>query len=301
MRITNKVLSNNMLKNMFQTMKAMDKYTTMGTTGRKINRPSDNPSGNITTLRMRTKLVQNEQFKSNASNVSAWLDTTEDALISMGSIMHRVRELANKGATGTNDDGAFNALADEVDQLLDEMKVLANSKYSDRYIFGGTNTNREIYNGSIDSLGIWDGNSQIMQVEIGENILVDMNLDGKKIFGIGDNNDVSDSIFATLQNLSIGLRAGDQDVADKALTIIDNHMEVILSARSEIGAKSNRIEMTMKRLDAAEESYTKVLSDTEDADMAEVIIRLKEQENVYNATLAMGARIIQPSLVDFLR
>lgn len=305
MRITNKVLSNNMLKNMFQTMKAMDKYTTMGTTGRKINRPSDNPSGNITTLRMRTKLVQNEQFKSNASNVSAWLDTTEDALISMGSIMHRVRELANKGATGTNDDGAFNALADEVDQLLDEMKVLANSKYSDRYIFGGTNTNREIYNGSIDSLGIWDGNSQIMQVEIGENILVDMNLDGKKIFGIKDTGDpvldLEDSIFATLQNLSIGLRANDQDVADKALGIIDKHMEVILSARSEVGAKNNRIEMTMKRLDAAEESYTKVLSDTEDADMAEVIIRLKEQENVYNATLAMGARIIQPSLVDFLR
>lgn len=301
MRITNKVLSNNMLKNMFHTMKAMDKYQTMGHTGRKINRPSDNPSGNITTLRMRTKLAQNEQFKSNASNVSAWLDTTEDALISMGSIMHRVRELANKGATGTNDDGAFNALADEVDQLLDEMKVLANTKYSDRYIFGGTNTSREIYNGSIDTLGNWDGNTQIMQVEIGEHILVDMNLNGKEIFGVADDGDLSDSIFATLQNLSIGLRANDQDVADKALTIIDNHMEVILSARSELGAKSNRIEMTMKRLEAAEESYIKVLSDTEDADMAEVIVRLKEQENVYNATLAMGARIIQPSLVDFLR
>lgn len=305
MRITNKVLSNNMLKNMFQTMKGMDKYTTMGYTGRKINRPSDNPSGNITTLRMRTKLVQNEQFKSNASNTSAWLNTTEDALISMGSIMHRVRELATEGATATNDDGAFNALADKVDQLLDELKVLANSKYSDRYIFGGTNTDKEIYNGSIDSLGSWDGNSQIMQVEIGENILVDMNLDGKKIFGIKDTGDpvldLEDSIFATLQNLSVGLRAGDQDAADKALGIIDKNMDVILSARSEIGAKSNRIEMTLKRLDSAEESYTKVLSDTEDADMAEVIIRLKEQENVYNATLAMGARIIQPTLVDFLR
>ncbi len=83
--------------------------------------------------------------------------------------------------------------------------------------------------------------------------------------------------------------------------LIDGHIDNILTARSEIGAKANRIEMTMSRLDAAEQSYTKVLSDTEDADMAEVIIRLKEQENVYNATLAAGARIIQPTLVDFLR
>jgi flagellar hook-associated protein 3 FlgL len=80
MRITNKVLSNNMLRNMFQTMKGMDKYQNMGTTGRKINRPSDNPSGNITTLRMRTKLAQNEQFKNNATTVHSWLEKTKTPL-----------------------------------------------------------------------------------------------------------------------------------------------------------------------------------------------------------------------------
>ncbi|NCD04329.1 MAG: flagellar hook-associated protein FlgL, partial [Clostridia bacterium] len=96
MRITNKVLSNNMLRNMFQTMGGMDKYQNMATTGRKINRPSDNPSGNITTLRMRTKLAQNEQFKDNATTAKSWLEKSEDSLISMGDIMQRVRELAVK-------------------------------------------------------------------------------------------------------------------------------------------------------------------------------------------------------------
>jgi len=296
MRITNKVLSNNMLRNMFQTMEGMNKYQNMGTTGRKINRPSDNPSGNITTLRMRTKLAQNEQFKDNATTAKSWLEKTEDALISMGDIMQRVRELAVKGANGTNDDGALDATAEEVDQLLDEMKVLANSQNSDRYIFGGTNTNIEIYDGTN-----WTGNENIMQVEIGEGITTDLNLNGKEIFGIDDTPGNPNSIFATLQTLSTDLRAGDFDAIDSDIGTVDGHIETILSARSEIGAKSNRIDMTMSRLDAAEQSYTKVLSDTEDADMAEVIIKLKEQENVYNATLAAGARIIQPSLVDFLR
>jgi flagellar hook-associated protein 3 FlgL len=296
MRITNKVLSNNMLRNMFQTMGGMDKYQNMATTGRKINRPSDNPSGNITTLRMRTKLAQNEQFKDNATTAKSWLEKSEDSLISMGEIMQRVRELAVKGANGTNDEGALKATAEEVDQLLDEMKVLANSQNSDRYIFGGTNTDREIYDGTT-----WDGNSQVMQVEIGEGITIDLNLDGKKIFGIDDTVGYENSVFATLKNFSDNLKNGDFDGISSDIGIIDGHINTILSARSEIGAKSNRIDMTMSRLDAAELSYTKVLSDTEDADMAEVIIRLKEQENVYNATLAAGARIIQPTLVDFLR
>ena len=297
MRITNKVLSNNMLRNMYQTMRGMDKYQQMLTTNKKINRPSDNPSGNITSLRMRTKLAQNEQFKENVTAAKSWLETTEDSLIAMGEIMQRGRELAIKGANGSNDEGALEAIAVEIEQLLDEMKVQANSKLSDRYIFGGTNTSEEIYNGTD-----WAGNSKIMLVEIGEGITTELNLDGKKIFGIDDTPGNPDSIFATLTNMSINLKNGELDkVGGEDLAKFDAHIETLLSARSEIGAKVNRIDMTMNRLVGSEASYTKVLSDTEDADTAEVIIRLKEQENLYNATLAAGARIIQPSLVDFLR
>ena len=298
MRITNKVLSNNMLNNMFQSMNSMARLQNQATTGRKINRPSDDPSGNITTLRMRTKLLQNEQFRMNATNVNSWLEKSEDSLISMGDIMQRVRELAVKGANNTNDDDSLNAIADEVDQLLEEIGILANSQLSDRYIFGGTNTKEKIYD---PESGIWQGNSKKLELEIGEGITTQMNVDGKKIFGI-DGGANADSIFASLQKLSADLRSGNtEDVGSSDIQRIDGHIEIILSARSEIGARMNRIEMTMNRLEGAEASYTKVLSDTEDADLAEVIIHLKEQENVYNTTLAAGARMIQPSLVDFLR
>ena len=301
MRITNKVLSNNMLNNMYQSMWKMGDLQNQVTTGRKVNKPSDDPASAITSLRMRTKIAQNEQFKKNATEVKSWLEKSEDAMISLGDVLQRARELAVKGANGTNDPGALGAIADEIDQLLEETGVIANSQLSDRFIFGGTNTKAKVFDPAQPLADAWKGNSKFMDLEIGEGITTRKNLDGKKIFGISEP-DNDQSIFATLQKLSQDLRAGNlQEVGGTNLARMDAHIENVLSARSEVGARQNRIDMTLNRLEGDELSYTKVLSDTEDADLAEVIIRLKEQENVYNATLSTGARIIQPTLVDFLR
>ena len=297
MRITNKVLSNNMLNNMYQSMWKMSDLQNQVTTGRKVNKPSDDPSASITSLRMRTKIMQNEQFQKNATEITAWMNTAEDSLIALGDVMQRARELAVKGATDTNDQGALDAIADEIDQLLQETEVLANSQVSDRYLFGGTRTTEKTF--TLETMD-WSGNDKIMNLEIGEGILTAKNIDGKKIFGITE--DMDESVFATLQQMSADLRAGNnQEVGGEILTKLDGHIEVILSSRSEVGARLNRMEMTMNRLDGSEMNYLKVLSDAEDADLAEVIIRLKEQENVYNATLSTGARVIQPTLMDFLR
>jgi len=91
------------------------------------------------------------------------------------------------------------------------------------------------------------------------------------------------------------------DTIQKSLGRIDNIMEQVLSVRAEIGAKTNRVELTQNKLSAQELTFTKLLSDNEDADMAEVIMNLQMEENVYRASLSAGAKIIQPTLVDFLR
>lgn len=82
---------------------------------------------------------------------------------------------------------------------------------------------------------------------------------------------------------------------------IDAHLENTLAVRADIGGRINRMELVQKRLENAEVSLTKLLSNTQDVDIAETIMNLKNEENVYNASLAGGARIIQPTLVDFLR
>ena len=82
---------------------------------------------------------------------------------------------------------------------------------------------------------------------------------------------------------------------------VDDHLENINSSRSEIGAKTNRLEMILKRIEDDNINVTQLLSNNQDVDMAETIMLLKNAENVYKASLSAGARVIQPSLLDFLR
>ena len=88
---------------------------------------------------------------------------------------------------------------------------------------------------------------------------------------------------------------------DNAIADMQDIMDRVLSIRSDIGARMNRTDLTYNRLDSDEINFTRLMSDNEDADMAQVIMNLKNEENVYNASLAGGARIIQPTLADFLK
>ena len=110
-------------------------------------------------------------------------------------------------------------------------------------------------------------------------------------------------LYATLENLEDNLRGTVTPPVsiDTFLTEIDGHARLVLSHRSAIGAKSNRFEMIRARLLDSEVNFTDLLSKTQDADIAEVVMNLKEAEAIYNASLATGARIIMPTLVDFLR
>lgn len=91
------------------------------------------------------------------------------------------------------------------------------------------------------------------------------------------------------------------DGVNNAIASLQNMMDKVLSIRADVGARMNRVELTLNRLDSDNINFTKLMSDNEDIDMAEVIMRLKNEENVYRSSLGGGARIIQPSLIDFLR
>jgi flagellar hook-associated protein 3 FlgL len=97
------------------------------------------------------------------------------------------------------------------------------------------------------------------------------------------------------------LEVGNNSQIGDMISVIDGHMGNMLSLRADIGARNNRLEMISKKIASNNVSFTKLLSDAEDADMSEVIMLLKNAENVYKASLSTGARVIQPSLVDFLR
>ena len=301
-RITNGMLVNELKYNLNNNYTNMDKYQRQLATGRKINLPSDNPAGLVKSLRLRTNLVEGEQYLANINEGINFMETTDAALGNLNSIMQRIRELAVNAANGTNDDSARRAIADEIKELTDQITIVANTSYGSKYIFAGTNvTQQPCQEDSDPDTFKWTGNNEALQLEIGVGVKLTINLTDSSMnyFFVGNGTDPG--VIDFCRELVNDIEAGNLDAVNAALTTADKFIDNLLTARSTIGAKVNRLELQQSRLDSTQISYTSLLSQNEDADIAEVIMNLKMQESVYRASLAAGARIIQPSLVDFLR
>ncbi len=94
---------------------------------------------------------------------------------------------------------------------------------------------------------------------------------------------------------------GDSKEIGNSISGMEEQLDNVNRIRADLGARYNRLELTEDRLQTNKVTFTRLMSENEDADMAEVIMRLKNEENVYKASLSGGARIIQPNLLDFLR
>lgn len=301
-RITNGMLINELKYNLNNNYTNMDKYQRQLATGRKINLPSDNPAGLVKSLRLRTNLVEGEQYLANINEGINFMETTDAALDNLTAIMQRIRELAVNAANGTNDDSARRAIADEIKELTDQITIVANTSYGSKYIFAGTNvTQQPCQEDSDPDTFKWTGNNEALQLEIGVGVKLTINLTDSSMNNFFVGNGTDPGVIDFCRELVNDIEAGNLDAVNAALTTADKFIDNLLTARSTIGAKVNRLELQQSRLDSTQISYTSLLSQNEDADIAEVIMNLKMQESVYRASLAAGARIIQPSLVDFLR
>ncbi|WP_069650368.1 flagellar hook-associated protein FlgL [Caloranaerobacter ferrireducens] len=339
MRITNNMLISNMMRNLNNNLKKMDKIQKKLSSGKKFQLPSDDPIGVSRSLKLNTDIAKIEQYKRNLDDAVSWLEITESAIAEVGDVLQRARELTVQAANGTNDVTDLKQISSEIDQLKDHLINIANTTYAGRYIFTGFKTDVPLLdeNGKYKltnynvGAGIFASNklekNEISKYNVGVSDNVEVNVVGVRVFGklevsldnpnfdtdvngydIDKTNKTSDStnadqsyLIALFDDLKNAMDNGDVDTIERSLGRIDKVMENLLSVRADIGAKMNRLELTKKRLESQSVNFTKLLAENEEADIAEVIMNLKMNENVYRASLSAGARIIQPTLVDFLR
>lgn len=289
MRITDGMIARNVMTNINRSYERLDKLFSQIQTQKKINRPSDDPVVAMKGMFYRTNVIEIEQFKRNFSEARNWVETTDSAIQEASSALARIRELVVQASNETYDQGQLNSIAEEVAQLKDHIKTIANAKVGDKYIFNGTNTlNPPIVGDNINFT------SDDVLFELAKGITVPVNMQGEDVFGSGD-----DSVFTVLNELENALRNGDD--LDGFLDRLDVQQDRMLAARSELGARTNRLEFMEERIDNQEIIAKRIMSDNEDVDFEKVVMEFKAQEAVHRAALAVGSRIIQPSLMDFLR
>jgi flagellar hook-associated protein 3 FlgL len=304
MRITNNMLINNMVKYIGNNLTRMDKYQAQLATGKKIQVPSDDPVVAARALKLRTDVAEIKQYQRNLKDAQSWLEITESALSDMGDIFQRVRELV-VGSDSIESPEDLQATKNEIIQLRTQLINLGNSAYAGRYVFTGFKTDQKLLDENGNFLLEVSNNEQI-NYEIGLADSININVLGSDLFNNGADITAGEvggpgKFIQDMNDLINALDTADYSAISGMAQRFSENLDNVLRIRADVGARVNRLELSANRLMNDNTNFTKLMSDNENVDMTDTIMNLKNEENVYRASLAGGARIIMPSLIDFLR
>ncbi len=299
LRVTSNMMSNQVLRNLNRNLNKMSEQQNQLSTGRKINKPSDDPVGVTYALRYRSELSANDQYSRNVDTALGWLDTTDSVMSQVEDVMNRIKELTVQASNGTNPQSALDSIDSEIQELKEQLVDLGNTQINGKYIFNGQTYDIKPYdlNGQVP-LSSTETDRGAVEYTVGQGVSFQINTSGNDFFGEKDG---TDNIFSVLTRLSDAMQNSRFDDIRKELTNIDSRLNTMVSVHSETGARTNRVELMRNRLENENLSLTELQSKTEDADIAQLMIESNVSSNVYQASLSVGAKIITPTLVDFIR
>jgi flagellar hook-associated protein 3 FlgL len=300
LRVTQGIIATRVLNNIQDQTRKLLALQEQLSTGLRVNSPSDDPIDARRAINAREILSKNTQFLENISNALPYLEETASTIQNVQQIYQRVRELTLQGANGTNGQPQLDAIAEEINQLLESAVAEGNHNIAGRYIFSGTRTKTEAFSvtrngaGQIDSV-TYEGNDETFELAIGTDATVVVNEPGSGVFL-----DLQDQ-YQTLIDIRDNLNAGNIAGLQTQLAELDNIDRQLGQGVARVGAVINRIELTEGDLVDFNFQLESLLSDRLDADFAETILKFNTQQNAYQAALTAGANSLQRSLLDFLR
>lgn len=292
----------------------MAKYQDMLNSGMKISRPSDDPVIAVKGMGYRIDLDKNAQYQRNMNEANSWLDSTDDALDQVGTALIRVKELIVQAANDTNTTEDRQKINAEISQIKEQIRDIANTKVGDNYIFSGTHTNSPLYTTDtafIDpttgqNIAVGTGANEKIEINVFDGVSMKINTNGSEYFKKVD--EFMAYVETTLQTNSssqeIGSALGFEVTTPggiKKIPALDSIHDETLELRAEVGARQNRVELMENRLSLQEVNVTKQMSLSEDTDYSKTITDMVTQESIHQAALSVGAKIIQQTLVDFIR
>jgi flagellar hook-associated protein 3 FlgL len=292
-RVTERSISSKVVGGLQASLTKLGTYQEQLSTGKQITRPSDNPGGTLSAMQLRTSSRTADQYSRNADDGIAWLGTIDSALSGAMDQVHRARDLVIQGMSAgasANADGR-EAIAVEVDNIRSSLISAANTKYLDRPVFGGNVAGTSAY----DASGTYIGDDGSVTRTVGDNTKIKVNAAGPESFGSGDT-----QIFDVLASISDKLRNDPASLSDD-LARLDGSSSVMQTKLSDIGARYGRVQAMKQVSEDHNLSLKTQLSDVEDIDLPKTITDMQLQQAAYQASLAAAAKVVQPSLVDFLR
>ncbi len=294
MRITENGISTNYLANINQ---AREKIVTLQSnlaSGKRVQKPSDDPIASDTILRLQDALSKNAQYASNISDAQGMLDTTTNALGSVSDILMNIKNLVVSANNGTAAD-TLAVGAQNIDQMLGEIVDIANTKFNGKYIFGGTQTLDQPYTLASDNSSVTANTNGIdgtIEYPVGDGLNQQVNMSGQEAFG-------GTGLMDVLIQMRDTMKSGSPPT-DAQSTALDNAFNHILDSSSKVANFSQSLDSLSANLDTQKTQLTQFLSNAQDTDVAEAVVQLQNSQLMLNAAIETAAKIIPKTLLDFL-
>ncbi len=314
MRVTPNLLHRIALNDVSAARARLARTQEQASSGLRINRPSDDPvaAGQVTVLE--TSGAALAQFQRTVSGVRGRVGAVENALTESNTLLIRLRELAIQGANGTQDAATRKLIANEVATIHDALVVQANTRFGGAHVFGGFASGSAPFTiaGAFDPNAgtaptvTFGGDANEVQVEIDENVQVSVSLNGQRAFQGDANGDSvtdagSEDVFAVAQDLWRALATNDPAGITATLDRIDRASSQLAAERSAVGATDSALDRATQGLAKRAVDLEARTSDLRDADLAKVVSDMVQQEAALQAGLSALGRLVQPTLLDFLR
>lgn len=314
MRITQNSMNRTQMTGLNTSLERLQRTQEQLTTGKRLVRPSDDPVGTVNAMRLRDQQRGLTALGETIKDGTARLQAADDALTRSQSMLTKIRTLVVAGANGVNGPEQREAYAQEIGQIRQALVQLANTQYAGQAVFGGTTTSPNAFD---PATGQFIGNTDevLRKVTEADGAAGDINIGvpGSTAFGDPSGDTTKPGLLETvagaatpadtglLDRVTQHLRSGDTAALQADLAALDEAATKLSRASSVVGARVNRLTQLDSQNVALTDGATVALSKVEDADFMKAAMDLSIQSNAYNAALQASAKIIQPSLMDFLR
>jgi len=261
-------------------------------TGKKVTTPSDNPIAASDIVRLNTEGNEADQFSKNLNFAKAKLQIADTALDSVEQMVERARTL---GQLSLGEGNPASAYVSELNGLRDQIISAADTTHAGRYIFGGSTTTTQPYVKNPDTSVTYQGDDQDMPLQVSRNSTLQTQVPGSEIFS------GSVDIFSTMSDLATAVQAGDKAAIDAQVKKLEQFSDVISQARSKVGGYLNTATNVESELSSTGLTRKSELSNVQDADLAKAITELTMSQQQLQATMAVGARLSQLTILDYLK
>lgn len=324
MRITNASMVRSHLYDTQNNLTNMSKINQQISTGKVINTVSDDPHKAIKIMNINNEIKYTEKYNYNIDESVGWMNTTDGALDNVGNLLGEIKETILKVGNGTYSQNEMKSLNEDMNEKIKQLADTLNSTYGGKYLFGGSSVDDapitviENPDGTVklefskDKNGQTIPNTDDLKADISSGINIDYNISVGEILNIKDGNGNTVNLLDEINNLSTlmnDIANGDEQTAAKAKETllndtkgkIDTLFDHVVNERTSLGVRLSTAEKIKELNDEDILNIQDVLSKTQDTDVVEKFIELKSAEMIYQASIQVGAKLIQPTILDYIR